>query len=93
MNPNSNRFAAYGGANPPVRVCDRWLSFEAFYEDMGERPEGTTLGRFGDSGDYEPGNCAWQTNQEQGTEQAKKRAAVAFEKVRREWARSDDDHH
>ena len=33
---------------------------------MGERPGGTTLGRIGDKGNYEPGNCQWQTNEEQG---------------------------
>src|ERR1700733_11480918 len=59
----------YGGANPPVTMCDRWRnSFEAFLEDMGPRPEGTTLGRFGDVGNYEPGNCEWQTPKQQGLE-------------------------
>src|ERR1019366_2423600 len=32
---------------------------------MGERPKERTLGRFGDKGNYEPGNCAWQTPAEQ----------------------------
>jgi hypothetical protein len=32
---------------------------------MGERPPGTTLGRFGDMGPYEKSNCAWQTPAEQ----------------------------
>lgn len=68
-NPKSNRWLHYGGANSPVQVCERWLhSFEAFLEDLGERPLGTSLGRFADSGDYEPGNCSWQTKQEQGLE-------------------------
>lgn len=68
-NPHTPGWMKYGGANPPVKVCDRWLnSFEAFLEDMGERPAGTTLGRFGDVGNYEPGNCAWQTPKEQGAE-------------------------
>jgi hypothetical protein len=61
---------SYGGANPPVIICDRWQGehgVENFIADMGERPEGTTLGRFGDVGDYEPGNVSWQTWKEQGT--------------------------
>jgi hypothetical protein len=65
-NPNDKYWNNYGGANPPVAVCSRWRnSFEAFLEDLGERPEGSTLGRFGDVGNYEPGNCAWMTPKEQ----------------------------
>lgn len=48
-----------------VDVCVRWHKFENFLSDMGERPEGTTLGRFGDVGNYEPGNCKWMTWAEQ----------------------------
>ena len=69
LNPNAQDYKSYGGANSPVRICSRWLnSFENFLADMGERPEGTTLGRFGDIGNYEPENCAWQTPKEQGAE-------------------------
>jgi hypothetical protein len=70
---NNDRWARYGGANPPVRVCDRWLRFENFLDDMGERPEGMTLGRFGDIGNYERGNCAWMTEAEQKAEARTKR--------------------
>lgn len=64
----------YGGRGIGVR--DRWTGaqgFENFLADMGERPTGTTLGRFGDIGNYEPENCAWQTDREQKTEQKNKR--------------------
>jgi hypothetical protein len=64
-------YARYGGAG--VTVCDRWLdSFEHFLADMGERPEGTTLSRFGDVGNYEPGNCAWHTWAQQRAEAKRK---------------------
>jgi hypothetical protein len=69
-NPNKDNYPCYGGAG--VTVCDRWKSFENFLADMGPRPAGTTLGRFWDSGNYEPGNCAWQTSAEQGFEKSKK---------------------
>jgi hypothetical protein len=63
-NPNSDRYPSYGARG--IKVCDRWRdSFVNFFADMGERPEGKTLGRFGDKGDYEPGNVQWMTPAEQ----------------------------
>ncbi len=61
-NPACKEFPYYGGKNPPVRVCERWLeSFENFLADMGSCPPGLTLERKITSGDYEPGNCKWDT--------------------------------
>lgn len=71
-NKHTHEYPRYGGAG--VRVCDRWVTFENFLEDIGERPEGTSLGRYRDTGDYEPGNVAWMTKSEQVAEQKKKRA-------------------
>jgi hypothetical protein len=64
LNPNASGYPQYGALG--VTVCDRWKdSFENFLVDMGERPTGTTLGRFGDVGNYEKSNCAWMTPKEQ----------------------------
>lgn len=54
-------------------MCDKWLKDPmAFYEDMGERPEGMTLDREDVDGNYEPGNCKWATPLKQAKNKRKK---------------------
>lgn len=61
LNPNSHKYPSYGERG--ITVCDRWLKFDNFLADMGERPEGKTLDRYPDNqGNYEPSNCRWATD-------------------------------
>lgn len=63
-NTNADNYLLYGGRG--IEVCDEWInSFERFYFDMGERPEGKTLDRINSNGNYEPANCRWATAKEQ----------------------------
>ena len=68
-NPNNDKWKWYGGRG--IRICSRWDIFEAFLQDMGERPEGMTLDRVDNDGDYEMSNCVWASHKDQTRKQLK----------------------
>jgi hypothetical protein len=72
--PNNVSYPDYGGRG--ITVCERWLDFINFKEDMYESylkhveefgEKNTSLDRFPNvNGNYEPGNVRWTTLKEQG---------------------------
>lgn len=73
---NSNRadYHCYGGKG--ISVCDRWLSFVNFYEDMGEPPLTYTLERLDKDADYSPKNCVWADRKTQAANTSRNRTVV-----------------
>ena len=62
-NPKCREYSYYGGRG--ITVCNRWLKFENFLTDMGERPTGTTIDRIDNSKGYFLENCRWATAKQQ----------------------------
>ena len=77
----------YGGRG--IKVCNRWLSFINFWEDMKlGYVDNLTIDRIDNNGNYELSNCRWSTRKEQANNSRRNRMITfnGMTKTLAQWA-------
>lgn len=70
--PGHTGYANYGGRGISIHPAwreDFWMFAAWIRDNLGERPEGCTLDRVDNDGNYEPGNLRWASRWEQSANQ------------------------
>lgn len=70
-NPKHKDYDRYGGRG--ITVCEKWRTFSGFLEDMGEKPEGSSIERAENDLNYDKDNCKWATVSEQANNKSNNR--------------------
>lgn len=83
----NREYGRYGARG--ITICERWMTFAFFAEDMVERPAGMSIERKDNDGPYSPENCVWATPKQQSanTRQTKLITFNGESLPLREWAR------
>ncbi len=64
LNPQNQRYYTHGARG--ITICESWVdSYDNFLSDMGYKPDGYTLDRVDNDGNYSIDNCKWSTPKEQ----------------------------
>lgn len=86
-NPNATQYKYYGGKG--IQVCEKWHNFKCFFEDMGVRPDNTTLDRENGTLGYNLKNCRWATKAQQSQNRSNVRWIQIGDEIKTytEWRR------
>ena len=88
-NPNNKKYKNYG--NRGISVCEEWHDFWKFVEwsdSIGGKPDGYSLDRINNDGNYCPENCRWADSKTQSLNKTTNRI-ITFNnesKTLHEWA-------
>lgn len=86
-NKKNKGYSNYGGRG--IKVSREWHSFDAFFNDMGHPPKGSSLDRINNNGNYNKANCRWATVIQQANN-VRRNIRVKYKKngaTVAEWAR------
>lgn len=86
LNPAGKFFQYYGGRG--ITVCENWMTFEGFYEDMGDPPPNSTIDRSDNDLGYTKENCQWRTKKDQSNNRSNNIAVIVNgeTKTLKQWA-------
>ena len=86
LNVNSRFYPIYGGRG--IEICEKWMTFEGFFEDMGECPPNMTIDRVDNDSNYCRENCRWATMKQQSNNRSTTILLVIgdCEKSLKEWS-------
>lgn len=87
LNPMHKAYSRYGGRG--ITICERWMDFKNFLEDMGNKPASYfSIERKDNNGNYCKENCKWASPAEQAINCSSNRL-ITFNgetKTMSEWA-------
>jgi hypothetical protein len=63
LNPNNRDYSRYRDRH----IDPRWMVYENFHADMGDKPEGLSLDRKDNNKGYSKENCRWATPHQQAS--------------------------
>ncbi len=87
INPRNASYKNYGQKG--ITICEEWRnSFEAFFRDMGTKPEKMSIDRIDNTRSYSKDNCKWSTNKEQQNNKSSNRILILNGRSQnlQEWA-------